>query len=181
MLIVAFLGFTAAMVMVSVTNARATTESTDQVIAFYLAEQGLETAKWELAYDEDPDRNGTGTVTVVTPQGDISVTATERSGMWNLTATGSSGIINTTIQQTVQLVSIGGTASPFAMLGDFGKFPDVSLSHNTSFIIDGGNFPAITIGDPDTYNDFYQVFDVRDIDPNDITGGGLTVYGLDRA
>ncbi len=147
------------LVMVTMTETRAANAASAHAMAFYLAESGLNSARWEIGESTDPGGDGEGTVSVTSAAGSYEIVATDLgSGFWRLDANGTSSGNAVVLEEVVQVV----TSSTFpggaiTLVGDL-DVAEVQFQPTTDLIIDGGNSPALAISDQTTYDEMGAYF-----------------------
>src|SRR5437867_12491450 len=96
------LALTGSMTMMLVADAQAVVESSKTQACLYLAENGLSTAKWEIASSQDPQGDGPGNASQSTSSGSFSVTAVDLgAGRYELTSTGSVGNTSVAVVEVI--------------------------------------------------------------------------------
>ena len=177
---VVLLSVTGAAVALSITDLRAVQNGRDQLSAFYLAEGGLQRAKWEIGEDVDPDTDGIGNLAVSSANGDTTVAAVEVSAdVFELTSTGATASASVSLVETVVLRWT--PSAPDGAISVIGgvDFVEHLFNSNANLIIDGGpSSPAIVMGDADFHSEFVSGLDDAIsggyVDASNLTGGGLT-------
>lgn len=153
-----------------------------EVQAFYLAETGLETAKWELGEALDPDGNGAGNRDQTVALGSYRVTAQDLgSNMWQLDATATVGEITVSLEEVVEVRPT--TAFPISALTLAGALPPGSIQIKSGtygpgglkqLIIDGGNSSGVGFTDQAFYDEtgtlFADYVNAGDLDVNNLSG-----------
>ena len=174
-------GATASVVMVLSSRARALTDRTNETGAFYLAEAGVEVAKYEIARTIDRDGDGVGNLSVTTQDGNYVVTAQDLGGgVWQITSVGAFGDHQTTIEAVVghsETTRFPAAAATF--LGDFDK-TDFKFKHRSNVLIDGGNMPAFVASSPEFYEKLggeiaYEIV-AGNLSPDSIVGDGSNTF-----
>jgi hypothetical protein len=180
-LVILVIALTYAVLSLSIADAKAVREKEERRIAFYLAEGGVEAAKWEITADEDPDGDGVGTKTVTTTAGDYVVTATDLGGgIYEVTSSGTAGGRTVTINTTVQLIidPPSGPEGAFVTVGAFGPDPTLQFGPSTNFILDGGDAPALAFSNATAKTkvtaEINDAISSGYVSSGDITGNGLT-------
>src|SRR3989475_11134356 len=141
------------MTMMLVADAQAVVESSKNQTCLYLAENGLSTAKWEIASSQDPQGDGPGNATQSTSSGSFSVTAVDLgAGRYELSSTGSVG--NTSVTLVEVILSGLTTRFPPAALSMVGPSRNTSFefSCKTNLQLDGGDSAAIALTDQLKFN-----------------------------
>jgi hypothetical protein len=148
------LAISGAMTMMLVADAQAVVESSKNQTCLYLAENGLSTAKWEIASSQDPQGDGPGNANQSTSSGSFSVTAVDLgAGRYELTSTGSVGSTSVTLVEVILQALI--TRFPPAALSMVGPSREMRLefSSSTNLQLDGDDSPAVAVTDQEKYND----------------------------
>ena len=176
--------FSIAGVMVSMarTEARAVIEGVERDAAFYLAEAGVEAAKWEIAEDLDPDANGVGNTTVTTSVGTYEVLAVDLGGgNYQLTSTGSHGATDITLQVVLTLaVDTRFPRGAFSVVGNVADL-DIDIEEDANLVLDGGSSPALSFSDPTVYqrvgDDFAKAINDTSFPAINLKGSPLQPFG----
>ena len=149
----------AASVMYSLSETKSLHDRTDRSLAFYLAETGVESAKWEIGEDEDPDGDGSGNTTANISSGSYAVTATDLgNSTFQLVSTGSNGGTSVTLEVNVKrTVNTRFPQGAISVVGNINDL-DFEIEKDANLIIDGGNTPAISFSDLNVYNRIAQEF-----------------------
>ncbi len=163
------------LVMITMIETRAATAATERAMAFYLAESGLQAARWEIGENDDPAADGEGTLSGNGAVGRYAVAATNLGGgYFRLDSNAESGGAAVTLEEVVLYASTsrfpGGALS---IVGDL-TTTEMLLGPNTDLLIDGANSPGIVLSNPDTYNQwgtyFAQGVSAGFIAESDVTG-----------
>ena len=179
MVLVAVVGST---VSFALTTTKLTGERMDSSLAFYLADGAIETAKFEIGEDTDPDNDGIGNVTGSTSLGSYSVTVTDLGGGYHqLLSTGT--VEGRSVKLEVILERVVNTRFPqgaMSILGNVGDF-DIDIEEDGDLIIDGGNTPAISVSDFGAYQTiggaFAGAIDSGDFPSINLSGTPLDTFG----
>ena len=182
LLVLTLVGITGYVLVFSVAGARSVEESVDQQTAFYLAEAGLETAKWELGELVDPDGDGIGSKTVYYEDGgSYTVLATDLgAGNYELTSTGARGGSQVSLQVTINhRVSSAFPQGALSIVGGFDSL-DLEFEDDNDLILDGGNGPALTFSDQTMYDQISlqlaNGISEGDLPSANITGSPMTTF-----
>jgi hypothetical protein len=168
-------GITGSVVVVFLAESREVDALADTHTAFYLAEAGLDAAKYEITENVDADGDGLGTKATTTTTGTYAVTAEDLGGgSYRLVSRGNANESNVTLQS-----AIGCTiASRFpqgavSIVGETGV-QKLMITKPDRLVIDGGDSSAVVISDRLFYDKFYNTIknaiDSNEISESDITG-----------
>ena len=155
----------------------------DELEAFYLAEGGIESAKFEIVDGVDTDEDGLGTLVGSNTKGSYSVTAIETAGVYDLTATGTaSGGSVVTLETTVEFTF--DTVFPGAAMSFVGNMTDnemkIKLKLDGSIILHGGSGPALSFSDQGMYDsigqEFAEAIHHGDMPATNLTGGVTNTF-----
>ena len=167
----------AALILLSNAESRVLAENVDNKRSFYLAESGLDAAKWELAANEDPGYDGPGNVVMQGPTdvGSYSVTAEDLGGnLYRLISVSNAGDSTTTLEVVVGEVKT--TSFPYGAISIIGAVDKYKLKikKQTNLLIDGGDRPAIVLTDQelyeDTWNQFLKAIEKGHVAPENLLG-----------
>ncbi len=154
--------------VVSMSESKVTFESVEDRRAFYLAEAGLEAARWEISESQDGNINGSfsdGTYlasTVALGPNEYEITSTG-------SADGSTVTLRSVVEQTYTTNFPRGAVSVVGAV-DKAKF---DLEKDGDLVIDGGNSPALAFSDFDVYKGVGEDI-VKAITDNEMPAGNLT-------
>jgi hypothetical protein len=175
------MGFTGSLIMVGVADARVTRESTERVVAFSLAETGLQESKYEIGEDQDDAGDGIGNRTGSTSEGTFSVTAEDLgSDYWRLTSTAAAG--SSTVRQEEVVFVLKTSQFPGGAISVVGGMEtnQILFSATTDMLVDGGDSPGITFSDSDLYADstpqFAEGVNLGYISESDIVGSVTNTF-----
>ena len=204
LLIIILMSLTGVLVMFSTTEMKSLTERTETQTAFFLAEAGLESAKYEIGMGLDVAVDGVGNVdwaydgasNVVDWYGGrefYSVRSVDLGGgSYRVTSTGTFGQASVTLETILMRISTtrfpGGA---MAMVGDIDDL-DIDIEKDADLVMDGGNSPAMSFTDVGVYNRVAKEFAKAvengsmpstpgpPMTPTNITGAPMTTFTTDN-
>ena len=173
-LVMIVITITGSVLFVSVTHGKAITEATQRQTAFYLAEGGIEAAKWEIGESKDPEGDGVGTKRIKTSAGTYTVVAEDvGGGNYELTSTGNCGLANVTLRAMVgRPMTTTFPYSAVSMIGGASKL-DVKFKKKVNLVLTGDDSSAIGLTDKDLYEEIGQEF-AEAVVKKEISATGLT-------
>jgi hypothetical protein len=178
---VLLLALTASVVGVSVTDARAVVETESLHRAFFLAEAGIDAAKYEINESTDPDGDGVGNKTVATPLGNYSVAAVQLDSVtWQLTSTGAAGLMTKILQViTRRELTTRFPGGAISIIGNSDK-EKFSIKKHPDLIIDGGDNAALSFSDHSLAvhvgSEFAEAISKGEIEIDNLSGGVTDTY-----
>ncbi len=151
-LVIVIIGISGPVLMFSLGEAREAIESGDSAVSFYLAESGIEAAKWEIAESQDPDGNGIGNKAVTVGSGSYAVTTTDLGGgVYRVTSTGSFAGTDVVLEEVISFDY--STTFPQGAISIVGNVDDadIDIEKDADIVIDGGDSPALSFTDLAVY------------------------------
>jgi len=159
LLLLVLFGITGAVLMVSVSEGKAVTDSSQYSSAFFAAESGLQASKWKMIETGVPLKDGAGNTTGSVGSGAYSVTSKDLGdGVFELTSTGSQSGKGVTLREYVEVTKV--TRFPYGAMSFFGLTDKekIKIKKHAGLIIDGDDFPAIVTTDLSFYQKLGKEF-----------------------
>ena len=169
------LALSSAMVSYALADSRGMRRTQEFTQAFYVAESGLQGARYELAEHEDSAKDGEGTRTGSLGSGSYTVTALSLGGqLYRLTSRGLHGSEMAVIEEVVEVRPTSGfPGGAISMVGDM-TTTQMLFGSSTDLVVDGGKSPGVVFSDPDLYSivtkQFAQAVGLGYVQETDITG-----------